>query len=291
MGEMNATQSIVEWLQLPAIVLPIDQHDPHTNVTHTREYNWHRDARGLLWPHLTIPFAMAALLYYPTMRMGIQQMSARKPFDLRVPLCAWNVLLSALSAIGAYYVLGHLRHELNTRELTAVVCDHRSAYTSGAAMFVALFNFSKIFEWGDTIFLILRKKNVIFLHWFHHLLTFIYCWHATLFSYRADATGFWFAGMNLFVHAIMYGYYAFSAAGVQIPFSFLITILQTAQMVVGVAVLAMTPQCEDSWRENWHGNCIAAFMYLVYLWLFAQLLLKKVSQLFAGRKAPKQKPQ
>lgn len=153
-------------------------------------------------------------------------------------------------------------------------------------MAVAWFNATKILEWVDTVFLILRKKEVGFLHWFHHLLTFVYCWHATLFSYRSDASGVFFAGMNLFVHFVMYMYYALSAAGVKVPYSFVITIMQTAQMVVGVILLAWTPACDESWRQNWHGNCIATFMYAIYLWLFAKLLVKKVAQLFVGKPKP-----
>lgn len=152
-------------------------------------------------------------------------------------------------------------------------------YTKWSAIAVAYFNATKFFEWGDTVFLILRKKKVLFLHWFHHLLTMLYCWHATLFSYRADATGFWFAGMNLGVHAVMYLYYALAAVDVKMPYSFVITILQTTQMVVGVTLLAYTPNCKDSWRENWHGNLIAVFMYSVYLWLFATLLVNKIKSL------------
>ena len=60
---------------------------------------------------------------------------------------------------------------------------------------IAAFNGTKCLEWVDTVFLILRKRRVIFLHWFHHLATFLYCWHATIYSWRADSSGLWFAGM------------------------------------------------------------------------------------------------
>ena len=33
-------------------------------------------------------------------------------------------------------------------------------------------------ELGDTVFIVLRKTNLIFLHWYHHIATLIYCWNA-----------------------------------------------------------------------------------------------------------------
>ena len=39
-----------------------------------------------------------------------------------------------------------------------------------------LFAWSKLFELGDTVFMVFRKRKVIFLHWFHHTLTLITMW-------------------------------------------------------------------------------------------------------------------
>ena len=43
---------------------------------------------------------------------------------------------------------------------------------------MGLFIFSKLPELFDTAFLVLQKKKVIFLHWFHHTTVLLYCWHA-----------------------------------------------------------------------------------------------------------------
>lgn len=273
---IGAINKIVAALGLPSIIWPSMQVDPHADVA-GREYNWHQHARGLVWPRLTVPFALAALAYRPTVLLGIKLMQDRKKFDLRYPLFCWNMMLSLVSGVAAWIVLVDLVGELSRKDVVTTLCDH-SIYTKWSAIAVAYFNATKIFEWGDTIFLIVRKRRVIFLHWFHHLLTMVYCWHASLFSYRADASGFFFAGMNLFVHAVMYLYFALAAIDIKLPYSVLITVLQTGQMVCGVILLALTPKCADSWRENWHGNCIAVFMYAVYLYLFAQVLFDKVKK-------------
>ena len=85
----------------------------------------------------------------------------------------------------------------------------------------------------------------------------------------------------------MYGYYALAAMGIKMPFGWSITILQTAQMVVGIVVLALTPRCADSWSRNWHGNIAAGAMYSVYLALFAKLLLQKLGVMAAPERKEK----
>ncbi len=73
-----------------------------------------------------------------------------------------------------------------------------------------IFIYSKIPELLDTIFMVLRNKKVIFLHWFHHATVLLYCWHA---FHTSIASGIWFASMNYCVHSIMYMYFFLAAAG------------------------------------------------------------------------------
>ena len=43
----------------------------------------------------------------------------------------------------------------------------------------------KIPELIDTVFIVLRKKPLIFLHWYHHVTVVLYCWHS--FAQRSSA--------------------------------------------------------------------------------------------------------
>jgi len=62
---------------------------------------------------------------------------------------------------------------------------------------ITIFCISKVPELIDTLFIVLRKQKLIFLHWFHHATVLIYAWY----SYHDwTASGRWFVFMNYTVH-------------------------------------------------------------------------------------------
>lgn len=98
-----------------------------------------------------------------------------------------------------------------------------------------MFVLSKLPELGDTLFIVLRKQPLIFLHWYHHITVLLYSW----FSYTEyTASARWFVVMNYCVHSIMYSYYALKAMRYSPPkaISMVITALQLTQMIVGCAI-------------------------------------------------------
>ena len=77
-----------------------------------------------------------------------------------------------------------------------------------------LMTLSKVVELGDTIFIVLRKSQLSFLHWYHHITVLVYTWYAI--TPRPSALSIWFSSMNYTVHTIMYTYYALRASGYKI---------------------------------------------------------------------------
>uniref|UniRef100_A0A0A9XLR2 Elongation of very long chain fatty acids protein n=1 Tax=Lygus hesperus TaxID=30085 RepID=A0A0A9XLR2_LYGHE len=109
-------------------------------------------------------------------------------------------------------------------------------YDGTVGAFVGAFILSKIPEMVDTVFLVLQKKKLIFLHWYHHVTVMLFCWHAYC---HPIASGLVFAGMNYAVHSIMYLYYFLCSCGYRStirPIAPLITCLQIAQMMIGLFV-------------------------------------------------------
>ncbi|VVU94417.1 GNS1/SUR4 family [seawater metagenome] len=254
---------------------PSEQIDPHAQVI-DRQFNWYTDVRGFFLEYALF-FTIASLSYYPLMCLGVRLMKNRQSFDCKIPLFLWNMFLSIFSTVGAISLSKILYSQLTTLSLVDSICDHKTPYTSESAYFLWLFVISKVFEWVDTIFLILKKKNIRFLHWFHHLVTFLYTWHSSLFSYRVDAIMFFGGFINFFVHGIMYAYYGFAGIGIKFPYSTIITYLQTIQMYVCLIItLTSALKCESAWQENWHGLLFCLVMYGSYAFMFTKLLLSKL---------------
>jgi hypothetical protein len=132
----------------------------------------------------------------------------------------------------------------------------------------------------DTFFIVIHKKKLILLHWYHHVSVLLYCWH----SYVTKAPlGILFCVMNYGVHSIMYFYYFLMAMQWK-PKWFnpvIITGAQISQMMVGVASTAaanyllfvkLNP-AEDVCYMGTENNVAALVMYGSYLLLFLQFFV------------------
>lgn len=236
-------------------------------------------------PHIPI---IAVVLYLLFCYFGIKYMDSRKPFGLRLTLAAWNIFLSTFSFYGMFRTVPFLLGELLTQPYRQTVCQKATeSYGNGPVGFwVCLFILSKIPELIDTVFIVLRKRPLIFLHWYHHVTVLLYCWHAYT---TMAASGLYFVAMNYSVHAFMYGYFAMQALKM-VPKGFpayLITICQIAQMFVGTGV------CISAWFyvlysdelcHNDFNNLIAGgLMYGSYLYLFVEFAVRR----FILKPAPK----
>lgn len=150
------------------------------------------------------------------------------------------------------------------------------------------FLFSSIYsELVDTFFIIIHKKPLIFLHWYHHITVLLYCWHSYV---TTSPPGIFFVVMNYSVHASMYGYYFLMAMKLRPKWfnPMIITAFQISQMIVGVVVtlLGFYYYTTDSECKIEKENNTAAFvMYGSYLFLFLQFFIGR----YFNSKAKKQK--
>jgi len=249
-----------------AIALPFERNFKPDSFTSFAGNNW--------WLCFSLVGAYLVFIF-----SGRKIMENYKPFDLRLQLAGWNALLCIFSFIGMCRTLPHLIGLVLTQPYDQTVCT-APATTWGAGpsgFWVMLFIYSKVPELIDTVFIVLRKKPLIFLHWYHHVTVLMFCWsaYATL-----AGSGLYFVAMNYTVHALMYGYYCLQALNV-CPKAFpaiLITLSQIAQMFIGTGV------CVSCWYFMLQGrtcsnditNLIAgAGMYGSYLYLFVDFAVKR----------------
>ncbi|KAM9324149.1 very long chain fatty acid elongase 3 [Gastrophryne carolinensis] len=210
-----------------------------------------------------------SLLYAAVVFGGQHVMRERKRFELRRPLVLWSFMLAIFSIIGAIRTGWYMINVLLASGFKQSVCD-RGFYNGPVSKFWAYaFVLSKVPELGDTLFIVLRKQKLIFLHWYHHITVLLYTWY----TYKDTvAGGGWFMTMNYTVHAFMYSYYTLRAAGIHVPrpCAMFITMIQIIQMVMGMLVNYLV----YDWMQS--GTCLSTMenilwstvMYSSYLVLF-----------------------
>jgi elongation of very long chain fatty acids protein 6 len=213
------------------------------------------------------------------------------------PLVAlWNLGLSLFSMVGLAFTLPRVVHVLATDGFRATVCYNAQWYGHGyCGLFVMLFIYSKLLELFDTLWLILKKRPVIFLHSYHHITVLLYCWHS--YSSRI-ASGIWFATMNYAVHSLMYFYYFLmtldSTRKAAKPFNWVLTTLQTSQMVVGIYVTLKSMAFGDAdggaepCNVSRTNSLLGLLMYASYFLLFLHFAVQ--SYVLAPRRAEAQTP-
>jgi len=190
-------------------------------------------------------------------------------------LALWNLAFSVFSGIAAYKLLPELFYSIRTTGIVGSYCNNLDYYTDPTTGYWGwMFVMSKAPELGDTLFLVLRKRPVIFMHWYHHALTFVY---AQVTYSEMQAWCRWSLALNLFVHTVMYFYFAVRALHVRTPrwVAQFITTIQIIQFVISCSIFShlvyiktfdSVPNCQVSWNVLVMGG----LMYLSYLYLFAQ---------------------
>jgi len=140
---------------------------------------------------------------------------------------------------------------------------------------IFLFYVSKIFELGDTIFILCIDRKLILLQWFHHFTTL---WYVFYSLYRRLYSSIWFIYLNLCVHSIMYYYYHLSihpSKSNWIPPK-MITSLQIIQMICGVFFILSDGFLCDHPDTKFKGmDYFGLIMYAMYFYLFSQLFFQK----------------
>lgn len=108
----------------------------------------------------------ASFIYMLLVFGGQAFMSTRPPFQLRGLLTTWNIFLAGFSVFGAARTLPEFIHTLSTGGLYHSICSSNFVASDRVSGFWTwLFVLSKMPELVDTIFIVLRKQQLIFLHW------------------------------------------------------------------------------------------------------------------------------
>uniref|UniRef100_A0AC34QKP7 Elongation of very long chain fatty acids protein n=1 Tax=Panagrolaimus sp. JU765 TaxID=591449 RepID=A0AC34QKP7_9BILA len=190
-------------------------------------------------------------------------------------LALWNLAFSIFSGFAAYRLVPELFWACKHMGFVGSYCSNANYYTDPLTGYWGwMFVMSKAPELGDTAFLILRKRPVIFMHWYHHAMTFVY---AQITYTETQAWCRWSLALNLAVHTVMYFYFAVRALHIKTPryVAQFITTIQIVQFVIscyifGHLLLIKSTNSIPDCQVSWNSLSIGGLMYASYLYLFAQ---------------------
>uniref|UniRef100_A0A182WLJ6 Elongation of very long chain fatty acids protein n=1 Tax=Anopheles minimus TaxID=112268 RepID=A0A182WLJ6_9DIPT len=166
--------------------------------------------------------------------IGPMYMRDRKPMDLRRVIIFYNLFQVLLSG---YMFYEHLMAGwLRGYSLTCQTVDYTDSPLSRRMFNLCyVYYLSKLSEFADTVFFVLRKKQsqITDLHVYHHSLTPMEAWILTKFIAGGNAT--LPNVINNFVHVLMYFYYMLSAMGYKIWWKKYMTEVQIIQFIICIA--------------------------------------------------------
>ncbi|CAB3228015.1 unnamed protein product [Arctia plantaginis] len=162
-----------------------------------------------------LPTLAMVLVYLAfVMIAGPLWMANRKPFQIKNTLVVYNFAQVLLSS---YMFYEHLAAGWwGDYSLSCQPVDYSESDKARRMLDLCwVYYFSKLSEFADTIFFVLRKKKsqITWLHLYHHSLTPFEAW--LLVKFIAGGHGTFSNIVNNLVHIIMYGYYMLAAMGPQ----------------------------------------------------------------------------
>lgn len=240
-------------------------------------YNGSKGEAFLLnYGHYSVHIAVA----YVVIIFSIQRwMRDREKYNLRTPLFLWSLTLALFSMATTVMFNPKLLQYTYNHGFERITCDCVLYDDPRTAVWAFMFTMAKVVELGDTLFIVLRKQKLLFLHWYHHISVMYYGGNLSYGHRICSAQSF--MAINCFVHSIMYTYYAIRASGRYRPPIWVnmgITLLQLSQMIVGTYVnlyIYYRMTADPSWScdgkvEKMHYFVYASLaMYASYFVLFA----------------------
>ncbi|XP_016106213.1 very long chain fatty acid elongase 2 [Sinocyclocheilus grahami] len=164
--------------------------------------------RGWLLLDSYTPTFLLTITYLLTIYLGTKYMKNRPPYSLKHVLLLYNFSLTMLSL----YMLVEL---ISSVWSAGYRLQCQGLHESGeadirVAKVLWWYYFSKLIEFLDTIFIVLRKKNnqISFLHVYHHASMFNIWW--CVLNWIPCGQSFFGPTLNSFIHILMYSYYGLS---------------------------------------------------------------------------------
>ncbi|KAI0126633.1 GNS1/SUR4 family protein [Xylariales sp. AK1849] len=180
-------------------------------------------------PMSTLPEVVTMITLYVVVIFGGRElMRNREAMKLNTLFKIHNFFLTFVSGALLVLFIEQLAPSLWKHGLYENICG-ADGWTDRLVTLYYLNYITKYIELIDTVFLMVKKKPLTFLHTYHHPATALLCYTQLLGSTSVSWVPI---TLNLTVHVVMYWYYFQSARGVKVWWKEWITRLQIAQFVI-----------------------------------------------------------
>jgi len=211
---------------------------------------------------------------------GAQFMKNRDPIPLQKLQVAHNAIMFLYSLLSTIAMAFCVFSNTPYKTFNEMICDGENSLFSGFNSWV-LFTFllSKMWEFIDTVFLVLGKHRLRFLHVYHHVITLPLSW---ILYIDNSANGTICAWANMFVHTPMYYYYTIAALGGTVWWKKYITQIQITQFVFCIFLMIYdyillrpldSKYCLKHKSYPYNSILWSAIIYLTFLILFIKLYI------------------
>jgi fatty acid elongase 3 len=145
-----------------------------------------------------------------------------------------------------------------------------------------IFHLSKYYELFDTLLLVVKRKELLTLHVYHHFAMIWVTWSWLVDDFYVG--GWWCVFVNSIVHSIMYYYYFITANGTRVSWKYLLTAGQIVQLFSGFFLvnywlwIRESSECARGIYGGLLSHIVNISLIVQFIWFYVDLYVKPKSK-------------